>query len=89
VKSLHLFAGAPKDQGSPDFNLTTQWPCWIELGNLQARRGAREQAIRAYKNARANANAGDEIIGLLTNQIQRISKEDPKSVPALRNPVLE
>jgi hypothetical protein len=62
---------------------------WIELGNLQARRGAREQAIHAYETARANATPGDEIIGLLTNQIQRIAKEDPKSVPALRNPVLE
>ena len=62
---------------------------WIELGNLQARRGAREQAIHAYENARANAAPGDEIIGLLTNQIQRIAKEGPKSVPALRNPILE
>lgn len=62
---------------------------WIELGNILIQRGKQEEALRAYENARTYAPAGDEIIGLLAQQIQRVSQEDSKSVPPLRNPVLE
>lgn len=62
---------------------------WIELGNILIQRGNRDQAIRAYENARAYAPAGDEIVGLLTQQIQRVTQQDLKSVAPLRNPVLE
>ena len=62
---------------------------WIEMGNIRLQRGKREEAVRAYENARTNAPAGDEIIPLLTRQIQRVSQENLKSVAPLRNPVLE
>ena len=62
---------------------------WIELGNILIQRGKRDEALRAYENARSYAPAGDEIVGLLTHQIQRVSQDDLKSVPPLRNPVLE
>lgn len=62
---------------------------WIEMGNIRLKRGKRDDAVRAYENARTNAPAGDEIIPLLTRQIQRVSQEDLKSVAPLRNPVLE
>jgi hypothetical protein len=60
-----------------------------ELGNIRLQRGKRDDAVQAYENARTNAPAGDEIIPLLTRQIQRVSQEDLKSVALLRNPVLE
>ena len=62
---------------------------WIELGNILIQRGKRDEARRAYENARTHAPAGDEIVGPLTQQIQRVSQDDLKSVPPLRNPVLE
>jgi len=62
---------------------------WIELGNVQLQRGLREEALRAYENAKTYAPTGDEMIGLITEQIQRVSQDDLKSVPVLRNPKLE
>ena len=62
---------------------------WIEMGNIRLQRGKREDAARAYENARVNAPEGDEIIPLIALQIQRVSQEDLKSVAPLRNPVLE
>ena len=62
---------------------------WIEMGNILIQRGKRDEAVRAYENARTNAPAGDEIVALLAQQIQRVSQQDPKSVAPLRNPVLE
>lgn len=62
---------------------------WIEMGNIRLQRGKRDEAVRAYENARTNAPAGDEIIPLLTRQIQQVSQEDLKSVAPLRNPILE
>ncbi len=62
---------------------------WIEMGNILIQRGKRDEALKAYENARTNAPAGDEIVGLLAQQIQRVMRQDPKSVVPLRNPVLE
>jgi len=62
---------------------------WIELGNVQLQLGLRAQSIQAYENARAQAPAGDEIIGPLAKQIQQVSQDGLKSVPILRNPKLE
>jgi cytochrome c-type biogenesis protein CcmH/NrfG len=62
---------------------------WIELGNILMERGKREEAVRAYQNARLYAPEGDEIIVPLNQQIQRVSQEDLKSLPPLRNPDLE
>jgi len=65
------------------------WGVALELGNLLAKRGARAEAIRAYEIARENSLPGDEIIELLTRQIERVSNEPPESVPPLRNPWAE
>jgi len=59
------------------------------MGNILIQRGKRDQALKAYENARTNAPARDEIVGLLTQQIQGVSQQDPKSVAPLRNPGLE
>jgi hypothetical protein len=61
----------------------------IELGNRLAKRGARDEAIRAYQIAQTHAPQGDEIIALLERQIERITKEPPEAAPSLRNPWLE
>jgi hypothetical protein len=62
---------------------------WIELGNIQLQRGLRAEALGAYQNAKTHAPAGDEMIGPIQEQIQRVSQEDLRSVPILRNPKLE
>jgi hypothetical protein len=62
---------------------------WIELGNIQLQRGLRADALLAYENAKNHAPAADEMIGPITEQIRRVSQEDFKSVPILRNPKLE
>ena len=62
---------------------------WIELGNILIQRGARDEAVRAYENAAKYLPAGDDMSGAIQKQIQRVSRENLKSVPALRNPVLE
>jgi hypothetical protein len=62
---------------------------WIELGNILIDRVKREEAVRAYQNARLYAPEGDEIIVLLNQQVQRVLREDLKSLPPLRNPELE
>ena len=36
---------------------------WIEMGNILIQRGKRDEALRAYENARTYAPAGDEIVG--------------------------
>jgi Dolichyl-phosphate-mannose-protein mannosyltransferase len=62
---------------------------WIELGNIQLQRGLRDEALHAYENALKYVPAGNEMGGLIAEQIRRVSKEDLKSVPTLRNPILE
>lgn len=61
----------------------------LELGNLLAHRGARAEALQAYRAARTSAPAGEDIVNLLSLQIERVSREDPASVPAVRDPFLE
>ena len=58
---------------------------WIELGNILIQRGKREEAVRAYQNARLYAPEGDQIIVPLSQQMQRVSQEDLKSLPPLQN----
>ncbi|HMI52567.1 MAG TPA: phospholipid carrier-dependent glycosyltransferase [Candidatus Saccharimonadales bacterium] len=62
---------------------------WIEFGNVLMARGKREEAVRAYQNARLYVPEGDEIIVPLNQQIQRVAQEDLKSLSPLRNPELE
>lgn len=61
----------------------------IELGNLLAQRGARQEAISAYQEARKYAPPTEKIGEILEKQIERIRNEDPKIVPPVRDPYLE
>ncbi|MBA3715244.1 MAG: tetratricopeptide repeat protein [Pyrinomonadaceae bacterium] len=61
----------------------------IELGNLLAKRGARNEAIRVYQLAKSYAPSGDEITLLLARQIELIIANPPESVPPVRNPKAE
>jgi tetratricopeptide (TPR) repeat protein len=62
---------------------------YVELGNLLAQKGARDEAMEAYKSALYYAPTGEKIMDVLKQQIDRISREDPKSVPPVRDPFLE
>lgn len=62
---------------------------WIELGNIQLQRGLRDKALQAYQNAAKYVPAGNEMVGPIAQQIRRVSREDLKSIPTLRNPILE
>ena len=61
----------------------------IELGNLQARRGAREEAIRTFEIAEAHAPKGEMIREAVERQIELLRSRDPRIVPPLHNPILE
>ena len=62
----------------------------IELGNLLAERGARDEAIRAYDDALRYSPPYEPISAILQGQIQRIKEEkDPRSLPPVRDPFLE
>jgi len=65
------------------------YPAALELGNLRAKRGARDEAISAFEIAKANAPPNDEIIVLLARQIERLRREPPEFLPPVRNPWLE
>lgn len=61
----------------------------LELGNLLAKRGARDEAIRVYEIAKANSPPNHEIIVLLERQIERLRREPPEPLQPVRNPWLE
>lgn len=61
----------------------------LELGNLLSQRGARAEAIKAYEEARRYSPPQEPVSKRLAEQIERISREDPASVPPVRDPYLE
>lgn len=61
----------------------------LELGNQYLKIGNREEALRAYRIARENAPASDDIGELLARQIERVQKEPLEQIHPLRNPALE
>jgi hypothetical protein len=70
--------------------LYPQWfPAAIELGNLRAKRGAREDAIRAFETALANAPPGEPIVEQLRRQLSRLATEPLEEIAPLRNPAAE
>ena len=61
----------------------------VELGNQYLKIGNREEALRAYRLAKENAPADDEISELLTRQIERVATEPLEQISPLRNPKIE
>jgi hypothetical protein len=61
----------------------------IELGNLLLKRGAREDASRAYSEALLHAPNDAVLRHSLEEQIKRVSSEPLDRIPELRNPFLE
>jgi tetratricopeptide (TPR) repeat protein len=65
------------------------YPAAVEWGNLLARRGAREEAIRAFEQARVQALPGDPLRERLAEQVRRLRREPPQSLPPVRDPWAE
>ena len=61
----------------------------VELGNQYLKLGNREEALRAYRIAKENAPAADEISELLARQIKRVATEPLEQISPLRNPEIE
>ncbi len=61
----------------------------IVLGNLAARRGDREAAIRAFSLAKANLRAGSALHPILEEHLRRLATEAPQSLPEVRDPFAE
>ena len=62
---------------------------YTELGNLALRRGAREEALRAYTNALNHAPEERSVRQPIEQQLRRVSTEDLSGISPLRNPQLE
>ncbi len=59
-----------------------------ELGNLYARRGARQQAVHAFELARTYC-PDEELKKLLSGHINQLKTADLRKLPTLRNPGME
>jgi hypothetical protein len=62
---------------------------YIELGNLALKRGSREDALRAYKQALLHAPGEPIARQPIQEQIVRLSTGNLEQIPILRNPELE
>lgn len=62
---------------------------FIELGNLCMKRGAREDALRAYSGALEHLPNDPALRRSIEEQIRRVSSEPLNRVPELRDPFLE
>jgi tetratricopeptide (TPR) repeat protein len=96
ARALEILSSEQKDVAAAERLLTESIALYpqdyrvaLELGNLLAARGARQEAIRAYELARSNAPRGDKMVDLLTRQIDQITIEPSEQVPPLRNAWLE
>jgi cytochrome c-type biogenesis protein CcmH/NrfG len=67
----------------------TAYPTWISLGNVRAKRGARDEAIRAFAEARKWVDPGDPLRGEIETHIARLRTSPPQKVAALTNPWAE
>jgi len=61
----------------------------IELGNLLLKRGAREEALRAYSDALKSAPNDPVVRVPIEKQIARFAGPQSAQIPPLRNPFLE
>ena len=62
---------------------------YIDLGNLLLKRGARDDALRAYSEALKRVPGDPEISWAIEEQIKRASSEPLDQIPELSNPFLE
>ena len=61
----------------------------VELGNQYLKLGKRDEALRAYRIAKENAPAEEEISNSLARQIERLETEPLEGISPLRNPKIE
>ncbi|MFN2392548.1 MAG: phospholipid carrier-dependent glycosyltransferase [Pyrinomonadaceae bacterium] len=61
----------------------------LELGNQYLKIGNREEALRAYRIAKENAPASDDISEMLSRQIERVETKPLEQIPPVRNPGIE
>ena len=61
----------------------------IELGNQYLKLGKREESLQAYRIAKENAPADNEISELIARQIERVTTEPLEQITPLRNPEIE
>jgi tetratricopeptide (TPR) repeat protein len=62
---------------------------YIDLANLLLKRGARDEALKAYSEALRRAPGNPEIRRTIKEQIARVSSEPLDRIPELRDPFLE
>lgn len=62
---------------------------FIDVGNLSLKRGAREEALLAYRNALRHAPNDLLIQNPIREQIEKLSRSPDGKIPPLRNPYME
>jgi hypothetical protein len=67
----------------------TAYPTWISLGNVRAKRGDREEAIRAFSEARKWVDPGDPLRREIETHISRLRSRPLQQVESLTNPWAE
>jgi hypothetical protein len=86
--------GADLQKAERLFEESLQWntefyPSAIELGNLRAGRGARDEAIEAFQLAKAHAPEREVIGAQATEEIELLRTQNPRYVKPMRDPILE
>jgi hypothetical protein len=66
------------------------YPVWVELGNLHAQRGEREQAALSYENALRYLPEDPAIREVLSEQLRLVrAQPDPSKLHPVRDPFME
>jgi tetratricopeptide (TPR) repeat protein len=61
------------------------FPALLQLGNVMLHRSRRAEAIELYERARKQVAAGTPVHGILTQQIDRLSRNEPlEQIPEVR-----
>jgi tetratricopeptide (TPR) repeat protein len=67
----------------------TAYFVFIEIGNLSLKRGARDEALQAYRNALQHAPNESLIQNPIREQIEKLSRSPDGKIAQLRNPYME
>jgi hypothetical protein len=67
----------------------TAYFVFIDIGNLSLKRGAREEALQAYRNALQHAPNDPLVQNPIREQIEKLSHSADGKIPPLRNPYME